>query len=214
MTYRFSVAIVFLGAIALLLSTERSLPAGADDKKTEANLKKEVSQLQTQVNQLQTANNQGQTTQKTLQSTIDGYRGAGLIHIVMLKSKIDASKTDTTDSKAKTDIKTDSQKLIDDAYSQLAKIKGVRGFWAGKPAASTSSTSSSSSSSTSSSSSSATSSSDTSSDFTIAMVLAFDDAAGLKAYLNDSVHTKFTDKYLKNYETPIVFDIEPRKPQP
>jgi hypothetical protein len=197
MSYRLPVVIMMFGASLLLCTaTQRGLPA-AGDKATEANLKNEVSQLQTQVKQQQTALTNAQNTQKTLQSTIDGYRGAGLIHIVLLKAKPDTSKTDSTDSKSKSDAnKVDpQQKLIDDAYSQLAKIKNVRGFWAGKP-------------------STKSVSSDSNSDYTIALVSVFDDSAGLKAYLDDSAHTKFTDKYLKNYETPIVFDIEPRKAQP
>jgi hypothetical protein len=198
MAYRLPVVVVLFGASLLLFaSAERGLQAGGGDKN--ADLKKEVSQLQTQVNQLQTANTQAQNTQKTLQSTIDGYRGAGLIHVVILKAKTDSAKTDS-DSKSKPDPKIDpQQKLLDDANSQLAKIKGVRGFWAGKPSAK---------------SSSASSSSDSSPDYTIGVVAVFDDAAGLKTYLNDPAHTKFSDKYLKNYETPLVFDIEPRKPQP
>jgi hypothetical protein len=197
MFYRMPVVIALFGASMLLFaSAERGLPAGAGDKTTEANLKNEVSQLQSQVKQLQTANTQAQTTQKTLQGTIDGYRGAGLIHIVLLKAKTDTSTSDTSDSKSKPDAKADpQQKLIDDAYSQLSKIKGVRGFWAGKP-------------------STKSSASDSNSDYTIALVSVFDDAAGLKTYLNDTVHSKFADKNFKNYETPIVFNIEPRKPQP
>jgi hypothetical protein len=190
------VLVLFGTSMLLFASAERGLPAAAGDKTTEANLKNEVSQLQTQVKQLQTSNTQAQTTQKSLQSTIDGYRGAGLIHIVLLKSKADTAKPETSESKSKTDAKPDPQKtFIDDAYSQLSKIKGVRGLWAGKP-------------------STKNSASDTSSDYTVGLVAVFDDAAGLKAYLNDAAHTKFTDKYFKNYETPIVFDIEPRKPQP
>lgn len=195
MSYRFSIVIVLFGASLVLFTTERGLPAAAGDKTTENNLRNQVSQLQ---QQLQTANSQAQSTQKSLQSTIDGYKGAGLIHIVLLKAKTDASKSEASDSKSKSDTKadpkTDIQKLIDDAYSQLAKIKVVRGFWAGKP--------------------SSKGTPDGNSDYTVAMVLAFDDASALKTYLNDSVHTKFSDKYLKNYETPIVFDMEPRKPQP
>jgi hypothetical protein len=191
---------VFGTCMLLFASAERGLPAGAGDKTTEANLRSEVSQLQSQVKQLQTTNTQSQNTQKSLQSTIDGYRGAGLIHIVLLKAKPDSAKTETSESKSKTDAKADpkvdpQKTFVDDAYSQLAKIKGVRGLWAGKP-------------------STKNSASDTSSDYTVGLVSVFDDAAGLKAYLNDATHTKFTDKYFKNYETPMVFDIEPRKPQP
>jgi hypothetical protein len=191
MSYRLPIAVVLFGASALLLTAQRGLPAAAGDKSSEANLKNQVSQLQ---QQLQTAN----TTQKSLQGTIDGYRGAGLIHIVLLKAKADTSKSETSDTKSKSDsksdAKSDTQKLIDDAYSQLAKIKGVRGLWAGRP--------------------SSKGTPDGNTDYTVALVLAFDDAAALKTYLNDSVHTKFADKYLKDYETPMVFDMEPRKPQP
>ena len=42
----------------------------------------------------------------------------------------------------------------------------------------------------------------------------FDDAAGLKSYLSDSVHTKFADKHLKLWETPVVYDFEPKKAAP
>ena len=186
MSYRLPIVVALFGASALLLSAERGLPA-AGDKTSEANLRSQVSQLQQQATQ-------AQSTQKTMQSVIDGYRGAGLIHIVILKTKADTTNSDSAEPKAKTDAKTDIQKLIDDAYSQLAKIKGVRGLWAGKP--------------------SSKGTPDGNSDYTIAMILAFDDTSALKTYLNDSVHTKFSDKYLKNYETPIVFDMEPRKPQP
>jgi len=190
MSNRLPFAILLLGGtLFIFATTERAMPAGAGDKTTEANLRNEVSQLQSQVKQLQ-------STQKTMQSTIDGYRGAGLIHIVLLKAKADSTATDSTDSKSKPDAKIDpQQKLIDEAYSQLAKIKSVRGLWSGKP-------------------STKSSAADSSSDYTVAVVSVFDDAAGLKAYLNDTAHTKFSDKYLKNYETPMVFDIEPRKPQP
>jgi hypothetical protein len=195
MSYRLPIAIALFGTSALLLTAQRGLPAAAGDKNSEANLKSQVSQLQ---QQLQTANTQAQSTQKSLQSTIDGYRGAGLIHIVLLKAKTDTSKSETSDTKSKSDsksdAKSDTQKLIDDAYSQLAKIKGVRGLWAGKP--------------------SSKGTPDGNTDYTVALVLVFDYAAAIKTYLNDSVHTKFADKYLKNYETPMVFDLEPRKPQP
>jgi len=196
MSYRLPVVVALFGAAAfVLLTVERPLPAAAGDKVTEANLRNEVAQLKQQITQLQTTNtnltNQVQTAQKaqadseksakSLQTTIDGYRGAGLVHVVVLKAKADTATSDT-------------QNLIDDSYSQLAKIKPVRGLWAGKP--------------------SSKGTPDAQSDYTVALVLAFDDAAGLKTYLNDSAHTKFADKYLKKFETPLVYDFEPRKPKP
>ena len=39
----------------------------------------------------------------------------------------------------------------------------------------------------------------------------FDDASGLKAYLDDPAHTKFADKHLKKWEAPVVYDFEPKK---
>jgi hypothetical protein len=120
-------------------------------------------------------------TIKTLQAALDGYRGAGLVHVVVLKLKSASSSGET-------------QSLIDDAYAQLTTIKVVRGLWAGKPAAK--------------------GTPDAVTDYTVALVLLFDDAAGLKTYLNDPVHTKFADRHLKRWETPTVYDFEPKKPAP
>ena len=39
----------------------------------------------------------------------------------------------------------------------------------------------------------------------------FDNAAGLKQYLDDPAHKKFADKHLKKWETPVVYDIESKK---
>ena len=84
--------------------------------------------------------------------------------------------------------------LIDESYSQLAKIKTVRGLWAGKPAAK--------------------SVEGAATDYTVALVLVFDDAAGLKTYFDDPVHVRFMDRHLKKWETPLVYDFEPQKPKP
>ena len=99
----------------------------------------------------------------------------------MLKLKAEASGTA-------------AQSVIDDTYSQLSKIKTVRGVWAGKPA------------------SKATP--DASTDYTVALVFVFDDVAGLKSYLSDPIHTKFADRHLKNWEAPLVYDITPKKLAP
>ena len=122
-------------------------------------------------------------TIKDLQATIDGYRAAGLVHVVILKLKADSSSTE-------------AQSVIDDTYAQLSKIKTVRGVWAGKPTAADKGTP------------------DAASDYTVALVFLFDDAAGLKSYLKDPVHDKFADKHLKKWETPLVYDFEPKKAAP
>jgi hypothetical protein len=193
-----------------LLVCQRSEPAFAQDKKKDKDdkaqekqivaLKQQVNALKADVNQLQNQNKKLQAennrlegllkkekgddrkddkTIKSLQTVIDGYRGAGLVHVVVLKLKPDSPSSE-------------AQSVIDETYSQLSKIKTVRGVWAGKPA------------------SKATP--DASSDYTVALVFVFDDAAGLKTYLNDPVHTKFVDKHLKKWDTPLVYDFEPKKP--
>jgi hypothetical protein len=200
-----------LVAVSTLLVTQWPEPTfvRAADKK-EAALEKQITDLKSQLTQaakdnatlkqsvadLQTANSTGTAAlkksmtdaatsaanAKTLQSTIDSYRNAGLVHVVIL-----TVKSDSPDGEA--------QSVIDDANSQLAKIKGVRGLWAGKPSANGISTANT--------------------DYTVALVLLFDDSTGLKNYFTDPVHTKFVDKHMKLWQTPLVFDFEPSKaPQP
>jgi hypothetical protein len=234
---RVTVCAVLLAASCLLV-TQRTEPVAAQDKKaTVADLQKQVNQLKADLQAAAQINNQlkadlqaaanlnntlknqnanlstqnGNLTQqnaglkttntrlnaiinkenivlpaadqtiKSLQAALDGYRGAGLIHVVVLKLKSDSSAGE-------------AQALIDDAYSQLTTIKTVRGLWAGKP--------------------SAKGTPDANTDYTVALVVVFDDAAALKTYLNDSVHTKFADKHLKLWETPTVYEFEPTKPSP
>ena len=119
-------------------------------------------------------------TIKGLQTTLDGYKKAGLVHFVVLKLKADSPSTE-------------AQSVIDDTYKELSKIKTVRGVWAGRP-------------------------SDRGSpdflftDYTVALALVFDDPSGLKKYLDDPIHTKFVDKHIKLWESPVVYDFEPKKP--
>jgi hypothetical protein len=144
---------------------------------------RQIASLKQEVTQLKGAKKKDDDKKlNSLQSTIDGYRGAGLVHVVVLKAKGETSDADV-------------QNTIDEAYAQLTKIKTVRGLWAGKP-------------------SSKSTTPDAATDYTLALVLIFDDTAGLKTYLNEPVHTKFTDKQLKKWEMPLVYDFEPRKPKP
>jgi hypothetical protein len=194
-----------LFAASCLFVTLRAEPAAAQDKKEKdkiAALEKQIAALKqelAQSNQQNAALKQENAnlkaalkkataapppdaTLKSLQATIDSYRGAGLVHVVVLKLKSDSSSGEV-------------QSVIDDTYSQLAKIKTVRAVWAGKP--------------------SAKGTPDVAAtDYTVALVFLFDDAAGLKTYLNDSVHTKFADKHLKLWETPVIYDFEPKKLAP
>lgn len=176
---------------------EKQLKAALQDiaqgEKLVAGLKQDIAQLKAQNNKLEAQNNQLQAalkkemndgddkTIKALQTTIDGYRGAGLVHVVVLKAKSDTKAADVAS-------------LIEESYSQLTKIKGVRGLWAGKPAAKATP--------------------EAATDYTVALALLFDDAAGVRAYLNDPIHVKFADKHLKKWETPVVHDFEPRKARP
>lgn len=213
---RFAVCAVLFAASCLLV-TQRVEPLAAQekkDKKDTAALEKQINALEKQVAALKQDNAQGERlvnalkneiaalkvannrleaalkkekgddkkddkTIKALETTIDGYRGAGLVHVVILKLKSDSPSSEP-------------QSVIDDTYSQLSKIKMVRGVWAGKPA------------------SKATP--DAVTDYTVALVFVFDDAAGLRAYLKDPIHDKFAEKHLKKWETPLVYDFEPKKP--
>ena len=216
---RLAVCAVLFAASCLFVG-HRAEPVAAQDKKDKkdntAALEKQINALEKQVavlkldnaqgerqlaalkvanTRLQTENNRLEAllkkekvedtrddkTIKGLQATIDGYRGAGLVHVVILKLKADSPSSE-------------AQSVIDETYSQLTKIKTVRGVWAGKPAAK--------------------GTPDAATDYTVALVFVFDDAAGLKTYLNDPVHTKFADKHLKKWETPVVYDFEPKKPAP
>lgn len=205
MKTRFGACVVLFAASALVVAerTEVVSAQGKDNKKDlsplEKQLKADLLQAQRQIAalrqdvvQLNAANNKleaalkkdaknDEKNLKALREKIDAYRGAGLVHVVVLKAKADTAPADV-------------QALIDDSYSQLTRIKTVRALWAGKPAAKATP--------------------DAAADYTVALVLLFEDAGDLKAYLNDPAHTKFADKHLKKWETPLVYDFEPRKARP
>lgn len=195
---RLAVCALLFGA-SLVLVAHRAEPVAAQTKAGQKieTLQAELVQanqviaaLKQELNQLQATNKKLQADQsktakaddksaKTLQGTIDGYKNAGLVHVVILKLKPDSPQSEV-------------QSLIDETYSQLAKIKTVRGVWAGKPAAKGTPDVAAT-------------------DYTVALGFVFDDADGLKKYLDDPVHTKFVDKHLKKWETPVVYDFEPKK---
>jgi type II secretory pathway pseudopilin PulG len=191
MSRRLTVGVLLFGLSAVAVVSQQPGPVTAQNKNKVAVLQQEVVQLQAanaalqqQVNQLQSqlkkSSKADDKTAKSLQSTVDGFRNAGLVHVVVLKLKADSSEGET-------------QSLIDDTYGQLAKIKTVRGVWAGKP--------------------STKGTPDVAKDdYTVALVMVFDDPAGLKKYLDDPAHTKFADKHLKKWEAPVVYDFEPKKP--
>lgn len=210
MSRRLTVGVVLFGlaavAVVSLPPVERAAAqAGKGDKgdkndKQEAALRQELAQankaiaaLKQDVNQLQAVNKKLQADLKKsakddrkddksirdLNAAIDAFRGAGLVHVVVLKLKPDSPASE-------------AQSVIDETYSQLAKIKTVRAVWAGRPSAK------------------ATPEFATT-DYTVALLFLFDDSSGLRQYHDDPVHTKFMDRHLKKWETPIVYDFEPKK---
>jgi TolA-binding protein len=195
MSRRISVCVLLFGLTAVAVTTQQPGTAGAVQKvnpqvaklqQQNQLLQQQNQQLQTQLQQAQADLKKAQKDDKTdsksakdAQAVVDGYKNAGLVHVVLLKLKSDSSDDEV-------------QSLIDDTNSQLAKIKGVRGVWAGKP--------------------SENGTPDVSkSDYTVALAFVFDDAAGLKKYIDDPAHKKFVDKHLKKWETPVVYDFEPKK---
>lgn len=158
----------------------------AEGEKLVASLKAEVAQLKAANAALQAAAKRATSddrlddkTIKGLQHALDGYRGAGLVHFVVLKLKAESPSTE-------------AQSVIDDTYKELSKIKTVRGVWAGRP-------------------SSKGSPDFLFKDYTVALAFVFDDASGLKKYLDDPIHVKFVEKHIKLWEAPVVYDFEPKK---
>ena len=210
MSRRLSACVLLFGFAALLMVAHRADPATAQGQKdkdkatpAEKQLKaakaeiaegeKLVATLRAEVSTLKTANaaleaaakkatgndKADDKTIKSLQGTVDGYKKAGLVHFVVLKLKTDSPSTE-------------AQEVIDATYKDLAKIKTVRGVWAGRP--------------------SENGSPDfLFKDYTVALMFVFDDAAGLKKYLDDPIHTKFVEKHIKLWEAPVVYDFEPKK---
>jgi hypothetical protein len=173
-----------------LTPAEKQLKAAQNaleaSEKQVAALKAEVLQLKAANAALQAAAKRATSddriddkTIKGLQHALDGYRGAGLVHFVVLKLKADSPSSE-------------AQAVIDDTYKELSKIKTVRGVWAGRP-------------------SSKGSPDFLFKDYTVALAFVFDDPAGLKKYHDDPIHTKFVEKHIKLWETPVVYDFEPKK---
>lgn len=195
MSRRITVGVFGLGLAALAVATQqpgtaravqRVNPQVAQLQQQNQQLRAEVQQLQAQLKQAQADAKKAQKDDKTdnksakdAQAAADGYKNAGLVHVVVLKLKSGSADTEV-------------QSLIDDAYAQLAKIKTVRGVWAGKP--------------------SEKGTPDVAKgDYTVALAIVFDDADGLKKYLDDPAHKKFADKHLGKWEAPVVYDFEPKK---
>lgn len=146
-------------------------------KNANAKLNANVNQLDVALKKEKAAGAKDAKTIKDLQDALDGFRKAGLVRVVILKLKEDSPAEAV-------------QALTDDVSGQLAKVKGVRGAWAGRPANGTP---------------------DATTGYTTAVVLAFDDAAGLKGFLKDAAYDKFADRHLRKWETPTVYDFEPKK---
>src|SRR5262249_45710337 len=91
---------------------------------------------------------------------------APFVHAVVFHLKKDAPKGE-------------ADALIADAHKMLAKIKSVRGLWAGRPAAKDQATPISKN------------------DYDVGLLVLFDDTDGLQEYLKDPLHVDFVKKHSK-----------------
>jgi hypothetical protein len=107
---------------------------------------------------------------------------APFVHAVVFYLKKDAPKGE-------------ADALIADAHKMLAKIKSVRGLWAGRPAAKDQATPISKH------------------DYDVGLLVLFDDADGLQEYLKDQLHLEFVKKHRKFLDDKklTVFDFVNRK---
>jgi len=182
-------------AVTLLLCNQAPTPAQAkkdDPTKQIADLKKKVSDRDTTITQLnskitantaslkdkdtqiKSLNDQADTTQKRLK-VLEALKKAPYLHTVVLKLK----KPDDAQV----------QRVYDEAYKTIAKIKGVRGMFIAKPAED-----------------------DTpelaQKDYHLGLIVMLDDADALKSYLDDPLHQKFVDKMGDYWDKPIVYDLQ------
>jgi len=175
--------------IAFFILGESSEPQllQAADAKSEAKLKNQVQTLQnslnaaqTQITTLQNQVTQQNATIKQLNGNADAKKGLDTIK--------KASYIHTVILTLKSDSKsTEGQSMLDD-LANLQKISTVRGLWYGSPADKATPDLANK-------------------DFTVGITILFDDYDGLKSYLDDPAHKKFTDKHLKFFETPVVYDV-------
>jgi hypothetical protein len=107
---------------------------------------------------------------------------APFVHAVVFYLKKDAPKGEV-------------DALIADAHKMLAKIKSVRGLWAGRPAAKDQATPISKH------------------DYDVGLLVLFDDADGLQKYLKDELHLEFVKKHVKFVDEKklTVFDFMNQK---
>jgi hypothetical protein len=182
-------------AVSLLLCNQAPMPAQAkkdDLNKQIADLKKKVSDrdstittlkataatntasLKDKDTQIKSLNDQNDAMQKRLK-VLDAMKKAPYLHTVVLKLK----KADDAQV----------QRVYDEAFKTIAKIKGVRGMFIAKPA-----------------------DDDTpelaQKDYQLGLIVMLDDADGLKSFLDDPLHQKFVDKMGDYWEKPVVYDLQ------
>jgi uncharacterized coiled-coil protein SlyX len=182
-------------AVSLLLCNQAPMPAQAkkdDLNKQITDLKKKVSdrdttitQLNTKVTtntaslkdkdtQIKTLTDQTDTMQKRLK-VLEALKKAPYLHTVVLKLK----KPDDAQV----------QRVYDEAFKTIAKIKGVRGMFIAKPA-----------------------DDDTpelaQKGYQLGLIVLLDDADALKSYLDDPLHQQFVDKMGEYWDKPIVYDLQ------
>lgn len=97
------------------------------------------------------------------------------VHTVVFYLKKDAPKDET-------------EQIIADAHTLLAKIPSVKGLWIGRPAEKATPNLAVG-------------------DYHVAWVLLFDDYAGLQEYLDHKLHLEFREKHAKHAERVLIYDF-------
>ncbi len=90
--------------------------------------------------------------------------------------------------------KDEVEKLIQDSHTLLGKIPSVRGLWAGRPADKAKSTPKVAVT-----------------DYTVGLLVLFEDYAGLQAYLDHPLHTEYLEKHGKHWDRVSVYDFMNQK---
>jgi hypothetical protein len=81
-----------------------------------------------------------------------------------------------------------ANKMIADSHTLLAKIPSVKGVWAGRPAKESTPKVGIT-------------------DYQVGLLVLFDNAAGLKTYLEHELHTEYVNRHEKHIERVLVYDF-------
>ncbi len=110
----------------------------------------------------------------------DNGKGDGVKKAPYMHVVIFYVKKDAPDGAAKA--------IVDDSHKLLAKIPSVRHLWVGPPAKEATPKVAVT-------------------DYAVGLTIAFEDAAGLKTYLDHDLHQKFVKKHTEHIEKVLVYDF-------